>query len=153
MTGRLPGGTAFCRARDGAAAVEFALVLPLFLVLVLGAMDLGRIFFTLNALGAAAQQAGRYAMINPRTVSCDARIADFARDVAASMSLGSASAEVATRSETVSGAVVTMTDITLSMPVSLTGFVFGANRRIAETYSAPRPDPPAVNPPTSCLPF
>ena len=152
---RVRGGAPrrFVRSRDGAAAVEFALVLPLFLVLVLGAMDLGRIFFTINALGAAAQQAGRYAMINPRTVSCDAAIADLADDLAAAMSLPAASAAVATRTATIAGAVVTVTDITLSVPVTLTGFLFGGRREISETYTAPRPEPPATNPPTSCLPL
>lgn len=47
MTGMTPR---FLRARDGATAVEFALVVPMFLMLVFGAIEFGRLLWTKEAL-------------------------------------------------------------------------------------------------------
>lgn len=41
--------------------VEFALIAPLFLLLVCGVIDYGRLFFTQSSLEDAVQEAGRYA--------------------------------------------------------------------------------------------
>ncbi len=41
--------------------VEFALIAPLFLLLVCGVIDYGRLFFTQSTLEDAVQEAGRYA--------------------------------------------------------------------------------------------
>jgi Flp pilus assembly protein TadG len=41
--------------------VEFALVAPLFLLLICGVMDYGRLFFTQSSIENAVQEAGRYA--------------------------------------------------------------------------------------------
>jgi Flp pilus assembly protein TadG len=50
------------RARTGEAMVEFALVAPLFFVLMFGVMDFGRLFFTQETLQYAVREAGRYAV-------------------------------------------------------------------------------------------
>ena len=50
------------RARSGEAMVEFALVAPLFFVLMFGIMDFGRLFFTEETLQYAVREAGRYAV-------------------------------------------------------------------------------------------
>ena len=57
------------RRRDqrGAAAVEFALVTPVFLVLVFGIIGFGFIFAQQMALINAARQAGRLAVVNNST--------------------------------------------------------------------------------------
>ncbi len=47
------------RARSGEAMVEFALVAPLFFVLMFGIMDFGRLFFTEETLQYAVREAGR----------------------------------------------------------------------------------------------
>lgn len=49
----------------GATAVEFALVAPVFLLFVLGIMDLGRLFYIKNIMQYAVEQAARHAMVNP----------------------------------------------------------------------------------------
>jgi Flp pilus assembly protein TadG len=49
----------------GAAAVEFALVAPLLLLLVFCIIDLGRAFATLNQLAAAAREGARVAAVLP----------------------------------------------------------------------------------------
>lgn len=46
--------SALCRAREGNAAIEFAMVLPMFLALVFGAVEYGRLLWTEQALQEAA---------------------------------------------------------------------------------------------------
>jgi len=50
--------------QTGAVAVEFALVLPIFLVLVLGIFEFGRAFNIQISLSEAAREAARYAAIH-----------------------------------------------------------------------------------------
>ena len=55
----------FRNAREaGAVAVEFALVLPIFLALVLGIAEMGRAFNIQVSLSEAARQASRYAAVH-----------------------------------------------------------------------------------------
>ena len=50
---------------QGAALVEFAVVLPLLMVMVFGAMDVGRLYFEQVALADAAQEGAFYASFEP----------------------------------------------------------------------------------------
>ncbi|MET3367798.1 UNVERIFIED_CONTAM: Flp pilus assembly protein TadG [Jeotgalibacillus campisalis] len=52
------------KGQSGAVAVEFALVLPIFLVLVLGIFEFGRAFNIQISLSEAAREAARYAAIH-----------------------------------------------------------------------------------------
>ncbi len=52
------------RSRRGQALVEFALVLPLFLALLIGAVDLGRAVWANDSLAAAAREAARFAIVH-----------------------------------------------------------------------------------------
>jgi Flp pilus assembly protein TadG len=54
----------FFAKSDGAATVEFVLLLPLFVGILIGGFDLGRYVFLQNELTSAVQDAGRFAMIN-----------------------------------------------------------------------------------------
>ena len=54
-------GRARC-GRRGQSAVEFAMVAPLFFLLVFGITDFGRLFFTQVTLQHALREAGRYAV-------------------------------------------------------------------------------------------
>jgi Flp pilus assembly protein TadG len=56
------------RRSDGAAAVEFALCLPILLMAILGAIEFGRVMWTQNALHYAVQQAARCYSINNASV-------------------------------------------------------------------------------------
>lgn len=51
--------------RPGAAVTEFALVLPLMILLVLGCLDFGRFAYTLIAVENAARAGAGYAIMNP----------------------------------------------------------------------------------------
>jgi len=44
--------------------VEFAILLPIFLLVVLGIFDLGRVIYTLSALHNAAREGARYGAVN-----------------------------------------------------------------------------------------
>jgi len=48
----------------GATAVEFALVAPIFLIFVIGIIDLGRLFYIKNIMQSTVEQSARYAMVN-----------------------------------------------------------------------------------------
>lgn len=50
------------RARSGAAATEFALVLPVFILFLLGMIEFGRLFWVQVSLRLAVEQTARYAM-------------------------------------------------------------------------------------------
>jgi Flp pilus assembly protein TadG len=51
------------RNRKGAAIVEFALVVPLLLLLLWGIVDIGRAFYTLNNLASAVREGARSAAV------------------------------------------------------------------------------------------
>lgn len=53
--------------QNGQSLVEFALVLPLLLVLILGAMDIGRMFYTKMVLTNAAREGANYLAYYPET--------------------------------------------------------------------------------------
>ena len=50
---------------EGAAIVEFALVVPLLIGLALGIVVLGQMFYTVNSLSAAVREGARYAAVQP----------------------------------------------------------------------------------------
>ncbi len=57
-------GTARDRKGRGQAVVEFALVIPIFLLLLVGLFDLGRAVFAFNSLTNAAREGARMAIVN-----------------------------------------------------------------------------------------
>jgi len=61
----------------GTATVEMAFVLPLFLLFVMGIIEFGRLYWTLNSMQLAVDEAGRYAMVH--TASTDADITTVAQ--------------------------------------------------------------------------
>ena len=56
----------FRRRGPGQALVEFALIVPLFLVLLLGVFDLGRGVFMYNGVSQAAREIARTTSVHPR---------------------------------------------------------------------------------------
>lgn len=56
---------------SGAAAVEFAIVLPVFIMLVMGIIDFGRVFWIKSSMQFVVEQATRYAMVNPSITEAD----------------------------------------------------------------------------------
>lgn len=62
----------------GQALAEFALTLPIFLILVFGMLDVGRAVYTYNTLTNAAREGARFAIVNQDETS----IADRTRQIA-----------------------------------------------------------------------
>jgi Flp pilus assembly protein TadG len=54
-------------ARRGAVAIEFALVLPIFLLLVFGVIEVGRMVMVYQILTNGAREGARYAIVPGRT--------------------------------------------------------------------------------------
>ena len=55
----------FIRNEDGAAVVEFALVMPVLFLVVFGIIDFGRAFYTVNNIVSAVREGARYGAILP----------------------------------------------------------------------------------------
>lgn len=51
-------------ARRGQTLVEFAMVLPVLMILLVGTLDLGRVVLANDTVGAAAREATRYAIVH-----------------------------------------------------------------------------------------
>lgn len=51
------------RSEEGAAVVEFALVLPILMILVFGIIDFARAFYTISTLVSAVREGARYAAV------------------------------------------------------------------------------------------
>lgn len=92
------------RARDdgGAAAVEFALVVPILLVLVFGIINFGFVFAQQIALNNGVRQGARYAVVDGRT--CD-QIVSETRGSAATVGMNQAQVPTPVISPACSGAV------------------------------------------------
>ncbi len=52
--------------KRGVAAVEFALIIPVFFLLIFGIMQMGTVFFAHTALRNAVSEGARFATIHPR---------------------------------------------------------------------------------------
>lgn len=69
--GRPLGGilTRFIRARRGAVALEFAIGLPIFLAMIYGIFEFGRVFWTKNTMEFAVEEAARFTVVNPNAAT------------------------------------------------------------------------------------
>ena len=56
-------------SRKGQGLLEFALVLPLLLIVAVGVLDLGRVFFVLITVSNASREGARYLSFNPQEPS------------------------------------------------------------------------------------
>jgi Flp pilus assembly protein TadG len=59
------------RRRRGQALVEFALVLPILLLMIFGIVDAGRLIYTYNTVSNAARDGARVAIVNQSTSGTD----------------------------------------------------------------------------------
>ena len=63
------------RAHGGQALIEFALVLPLILLILMGVVDFGRAIFAFNEVANAAREGGRTGIVNQTLTDIRARAA------------------------------------------------------------------------------
>ena len=66
------------RDRSGTSLIEFAVLLPMFLTLVFGMIDVGRLFWAQTALQHAVEMAARCATINATTCGTAANVKTYA---------------------------------------------------------------------------
>lgn len=67
----------FLQRTKGAAAVELAVVLPVFLLLVCGIMDFGNIYYQLHKVNEAAREGARKTAVNQNLQTALAEITTF----------------------------------------------------------------------------
>lgn len=77
------------RGRRGQALVEFALVFPVFMLIIVALFDVGRAVYAYNTITNAAREAARVAIVNQDPASIRARA------IGQAVSLGVASGDVA----------------------------------------------------------
>jgi Flp pilus assembly protein TadG len=75
----------FLRATNGAAAVEFAIVAPIFILFCIGIFEAGRMMWIRNSIQTATEEAARYAMVH--TTATDTELAAHAANYYADVSL------------------------------------------------------------------
>lgn len=117
-------GGRFGRAEGGSSAVEFALVLPIFLMLLIGIFELSRMMFVSSSVQYSVDRAARLAVVDP-TVSLSAIEADIVSRLAVSNS--------PTVALTVTRTTIGVTDVAqvsahydhLVTPLFLPGFTIG----------------------------
>jgi len=68
----------FTRASDGAAAIEFAIIVPVFVMFCMGIIEGGRMLWIRNSIQTATEEAGRYAMAH--TTATDTQLITHAAD-------------------------------------------------------------------------
>lgn len=96
MTGRLARALhGVAAGRGGASAVEFGLILPALLMLLLGGMETGRALWTQNALNFAVEQAARCASIDQNNCGTTTQVQSYAA-AAAGAGFASSTFSVAT---------------------------------------------------------
>lgn len=57
------------REEEGAAVVEFALVMPILALIIFGIIDFGRAFYTVNNIVSAVREGSRYGAVLPAPMS------------------------------------------------------------------------------------
>jgi Flp pilus assembly protein TadG len=116
----------------GAVAVEFALVLPIFLVLVLGIFEFGRAFNIQVSLSEAARESARYAAVHSSDAGFSEGAAQAAGVAAApSVPLAAAHVGISYRGLDGSAAASCASDVNVVSTVSFsTGFLTGLEQLI-----------------------
>jgi len=73
----------FIRNEEGAAVVEFALVMPILALIIFGIIDFGRAFYTVNNIISAVREGARYGAIlaAPMSTTGQREIRDRVRNV------------------------------------------------------------------------
>jgi len=78
------------RTRRGQTLVEFALILPVFILLLVGLFDTARLIYAYNTVNNAAREGGRQAIVD----QVEAHIQDRAAEKAVALGIGAANVSV-----------------------------------------------------------
>jgi Flp pilus assembly protein TadG len=129
---RRAAGRSGSEKEKGAVAVEFALVLPIFLVLVFGIFEFGRAFNIQVSLSEAARESARYAAVHSSDAGFSVGAAQDAGVTAApSVALTAANVEIAYRDLNGSAASSCASGVNVVSTISFpTGFLTGLEQLI-----------------------
>lgn len=124
------------RSRRGVAAVEFAVVGGLFMVIMLATVDIGRYYMTIQGLRTFAADAERYGIVNmwwrdtagTRTATCAQVVAATGRGGAVGGLATLSPGNCVTRTQTISGGAITVTvavniDVTVNFVINVFGIL------------------------------
>ena len=114
-------GTTLRRRTYGQSLAEFALIAPVFLMMVLGVVDLGRVFYSYEALANATREGARYCALHAhdtyaKNVSSDTRtrVTDELGGSVSNLSVASPACDTSV----VTGEPVTVTASTTFTPIT-----------------------------------
>jgi Flp pilus assembly protein TadG len=119
------------KKQKGQGLVEFALILPILLVITIGMLDLGRAFFVTIAIQNATREGARLAARNPGTSDAEVEAVVRAEATGSGLDLGSSLAVTTQRYLSGSDAVIRVTatynfplilGIIRSTPITITRF-------------------------------
>jgi Flp pilus assembly protein TadG len=141
-----------CRSERGTALVELAVVIPLLLVLVLGTVDFGRIFYRSMAIGQAARAGAEYGAQNVGTSDDETDIKTAAKNsVATDVTLTDGdivwnrTCECATDAGTFSSTIPSNTCTGNPCPTSGTHLTITVNVTVTKSFSTLIPYPAISN--------
>jgi Flp pilus assembly protein TadG len=100
---------------EGATAVEFAIVLPVLLLILLGIMDFGNAYYQLHLVSEASRAGARYATVDPNLANIPTDVTNYVRS-----NYGNQLQVTTSPSPLVSGGNVTVTvtnSVTISTPL------------------------------------
>lgn len=118
---------------EGAAAVEMAFILPVFLIFVIGIIEFGRAYWTLNSMQIAIDEAGRYAMLH--TTASDSQIVSIAQSNLYGLDPNSFS--VTATSQTSGGVIYKVITATYAFNLVAPGMFSFGNFTLTRTTSVP----------------
>lgn len=126
----------FMKDTDGAMAVEFAIIFPIFIVGLFGILELGNILYAKSTLQHGIETAGRYAMVHT-----DATLAEIkAEAISRSMELGALSPTFTVSQSTIGGIPFSLIEVageyTMMTPL-FTGRTINITSQIAVPQSTP----------------
>lgn len=124
------------RDTRGAAAIEFALVAPLFLMFLFLFLDLGRAQFTRQALGELAAAAARCAAVRSAACADAAAVQTWTVARAGRSGLTITAPMVAVNQAAVCNTVANMAQVTISKPYARTALTLLPEGRLPATMVA-----------------
>jgi Flp pilus assembly protein TadG len=126
----------FRRDNKGVVAVEFALIIPVFLVMVFGTLEIGNMLYAKSTLQHGVETAGRYAMVH-----ISATVAEIEQEALAKTDhLNTLNPTFTVGQSTVDG--VPFADISASAIYTLmTPFFTGATINLSSSISVPQTKP------------
>jgi Flp pilus assembly protein TadG len=113
----------FYRNKEGAAAVDFAIVSMVFILCVLGIIEFGRVFYMKNKLAFAADKAARFVLLKSYS-SKTATTSEILTEAKAALFDATLADKVVleTGSETADGVTYITLKLSYSMPLYIPGF-------------------------------